>query len=116
MNNCKPIAVKASRRSVFYMVHTLDKLFAVCYNEKNVERSACNMKTPRADELERICAYCEHATVFSGTDACICSKRGVVRANECCRRFRPDLLKVQPRLPQLPEEAEDETFDLLLDP
>ena len=74
------------------------------------------MKTPKTEELERICAYCEHATLLSGADACVCKRKGVVRANGTCRRFRPDLLKVRPHLPLLPEESDDEAFDVLIDP
>lgn len=74
------------------------------------------MKAPKTEELERICAYCEHATLLSNADACVCKKNGVVRADGTCRRFRPDLLKVQPHLPLLPEEADEEEFDVLLDP
>ena len=73
------------------------------------------MKAPKTDELERICAYCEHATLLSGADVCVCKKNGVVRANGTCRRFRPDLLKVQPHLPLLPEESDNEAFDVLID-
>lgn len=73
------------------------------------------MKAPKAEELERICAYCEHATLLSGADVCVCKKNGVVRANGTCRRFRPDLLKFRPRLPLLPEEPDDETFDVQID-
>lgn len=73
------------------------------------------MKAPKAEELERICAYCEHATLLSGADVCVCKKNGVVRANGVCRRFRPDLLKLQPHLPLLPEESDEEAFDTPLD-
>lgn len=74
------------------------------------------MKAPKPEELEHICAYCEYATLLSGADVCVCKKKGAVRANGTCRRFRPDLLKLQPHLPLLPEESDDEAFDVLIDP
>lgn len=73
------------------------------------------MKAPKTEDLERICAYCEYATLLSGADVCVCKKSGAVRANGTCRRFRPDLLKVKPHLLLLPEEPDDEAFDILID-
>ena len=74
------------------------------------------MKASKTEELERICVYCEYATLLSGADVCVCKKNGVVRTGGSCRRFRPDLLKVQPHLPLLPEKSDDEMFDILIDP
>ncbi len=54
------------------------------------------------EELEKICAYCEYATVLVDSGVCICQKCGAVRSDGHCRRFRADLLKVTPRLPLLP--------------
>lgn len=59
------------------------------------------MKRP-AEELDTICAYCEHATVLADSGACVCLKHGVVRTDGHCRRFRMDLLKIRPHLPLLP--------------
>ena len=53
--------------------------------------------------LEEICGYCEYATVLGDSGACVCKKRGAVRADSTCRRFRQDLLKVKPHLPFLPD-------------
>lgn len=74
------------------------------------------MKVPQTEELERICAYCEHATLLTESNACVCAKRGIVRSNESCRRYRPDLLKLQPRLPRLPEEQDEEPDAISLEP
>ena len=73
------------------------------------------MNSPQGEELERICAYCEHATLLDGMDVCVCKKRGVVHADGHCRRFRPDLLKVRPLPPRLPGEPEAESVDLTLE-
>ena len=60
------------------------------------------MRRP-TETLEKICAYCEHATVIADSGVCVCSKKGAVRADGSCRRFREDLLKVKPHLPLLPD-------------
>ena len=59
-----------------------------------------------AEQLEKICAYCEYATVIGNTGACVCSKKGTVRADGRCRHYKQDLLKVKPRLPLLPDDSD----------
>ncbi len=53
------------------------------------------------DESPRICAYCEYAKELPNANgeehAMICEKRGVVRADHACRKFRYDLLKRAPK-------------------
>ncbi|MCQ2770817.1 MAG: hypothetical protein MJ236_03345 [Clostridia bacterium] len=52
-------------------------------------------------EIEKFCAFCEYATVApddgSGNEYMLCSKKGLVRADSKCMRFKYDLLKRQPR-------------------
>ncbi len=55
------------------------------------------------EEVERICAYCEYATVLSNAEVCLCKKRGAVRPDGGCRKFRVDLLKIDPKPRPLPE-------------
>ena len=55
------------------------------------------------EQLEKICAYCEYATVIADSGVCVCKKKGAVRADGSCRRFKEDLLKVKPHLPLLPD-------------
>jgi len=57
----------------------------------------------QTEQLEKICAYCEHATVIADSGVCVCKRKGAVRADGTCRRFREDLLKVKPHLPLLPD-------------
>ena len=55
-------------------------------------------------ELDRVCAYCEHATVLAGGDHVLCEKRGVVTGTYHCRKFAYDPLKRKPaRIKPLPE-------------
>ena len=67
------------------------------------------MKKP-TEALEKICAYCQYATLIGDSGACICEKKGAVRADGHCRRFKEDLLKVKPHLPTLSGFGEDENF------
>ncbi len=68
------------------------------------------------ETVERCCAFCEFATALPTPDGedsdMICEKRGVVRADHVCGKFRYDLLKRAPRekpsMPQLVPVALDE--------
>ncbi|GEM_PF-7082248 len=51
------------------------------------------------EKLEKICANCEKSVVLADTDACLCSKKGLVKARGCCSDFVADLLKVVPEPP-----------------
>ncbi len=55
-------------------------------------------------ELDRVCAYCERATVLAGGDHVLCDKRGVVTGTHHCRKFVYDPLKRKPaRTKPLPQ-------------
>lgn len=55
-------------------------------------------------ELDRVCAYCEHATPLAGGEHVLCDKRGVVAGTYHCRKFAYDPLKRKPaRIKPLPE-------------
>ncbi len=47
-------------------------------------------------EYEPCCALCEFSCVLDASDAFLCRKKGPVRALGRCRRFSPDLLKLEP--------------------
>lgn len=53
----------------------------------------------KKEKIERICANCEQSTPVGDTDACICAKRGLVKARGVCGDFKTDLLKVVPEPP-----------------
>lgn len=62
-------------------------------------------------EITKCCAYCEKATLLSGDDYVLCSKKGVVALTYVCRRFSYDPLKVMPKRPakyQFENEEEPE--------
>jgi len=56
------------------------------------------------EELENICAYCEHAVLIRETNICICKLNGAVEQNYSCGKFSLDLLKLSPMTRKLPEE------------
>ena len=61
------------------------------------------MKAKR-DDIECICAYCEHAVVISESDMCVCRNVGAVKASDTCKKFALDLLKLSPLPRKLPDE------------
>ena len=58
----------------------------------------------RNDDIERICAYYENAVVIKDSNLCICRINGAVGANDTCKKFTLDLLKLDPRTRVLPDE------------
>lgn len=50
----------------------------------------------REYEIEMICINCEHAVVTDEEDTCVCDKKGKVDADDTCRSFKLDLLKIKP--------------------
>ena len=53
----------------------------------------------RDDEIPCICIYCEHCIKVELTDSYIC-KRGklkLVSDTDSCKKFSPDLLKLEPK-------------------
>ena len=64
-------------------------------------------------ELDRVCAYCEHATSLAGGEHVLCEKRGVVTGTHHCRKFAYDPQKRIPKrakpLPQVELDALDDT-------
>ena len=58
------------------------------------------VKIEKGETVERFCAFCEFALPLPTADGeendMICEKRGVVRADHVCGKFRYDLLKRAP--------------------
>ena len=53
-------------------------------------------------QMEKICYNCERAVRIEGSDMCVCSKKGMVRADKSCSSFKEDLLKYEPSRPKMP--------------
>lgn len=60
------------------------------------------------NDIEKVCAYCEHASPLKDKDYMLCSVRGVVSASFSCRKFLYDPLKRIPARTQAPKLSEDE--------
>lgn len=64
------------------------------------------------DKIERICAYCEHSVNIRESEICVCEENGVVKAVSTCRRFTPDMLKLEPRPRVLPDHDDTVFADI----
>ncbi|MBR5746223.1 MAG: hypothetical protein IKX92_03065 [Clostridia bacterium] len=62
--------------------------------------------------IERICANCEHSVNIRESQVCVCKENGVVSAVSTCRRFTPDLLKLEPRPRVIPNSDETVFVDI----
>lgn len=58
----------------------------------------------RNNDIEHICAYCENSVVISESVICICRINGAVGAGDTCKKFKPDLLKLDPKTRVLPDD------------
>ena len=50
----------------------------------------------KKDDQEKMCIYCFHSERIDDSDACVCDICGMVRADGVCKKFKCDLLKVDP--------------------
>ncbi len=55
------------------------------------------MKKKEKYELEKVCAYCEHATTLAGGEHVLCDRKGVVSDGYKCRKFVYDPIKRVPK-------------------
>lgn len=53
------------------------------------------------------CAYCEHATLLGDSGTCICDTKGMVHSDGICRKFKLDLLKLNPHVLKLTDTEEN---------
>ena len=56
------------------------------------------------EEIERICAHCEHSVIILESDVCICKHNGAVTQSGSCHKFELDLLKLAPMPKTLPDD------------
>lgn len=59
-------------------------------------KTAVKKKNDVFDE-ESICINCVYSRTLDGLDACVCSLKGAVKADGSCKKFRLDLLKINPK-------------------
>ena len=65
-----------------------------------------NKKIPRA------CKNCVFSRSFGAENECICEKRGVVNADDSCRKYKYDATKRVPLRATLPNGYTEEDFSL----
>lgn len=58
-------------------------------------------------DIERSCSYCTRSAKVD-ENTCLCERKGLVSANDSCRRFRYDPLK---RVPKAFKPADFSEFD-----
>ena len=60
-------------------------------------------------DYQKICLFCENATVLRNGDDLLCRIKGVVSEDYCCKKFIYDPLKRQPASPlKLPTIDKDD--------
>lgn len=69
-------------------------------------------KDKSATEEQHICACCEHSVNIRESDMCICFFNGAVKADNTCKKYKLDLLKLSPLPTVLPEDGETVIFDI----
>ena len=50
-------------------------------------------------EINKVCAFCELAEALNNQEKMLCSRKGVVASDYCCRKFVYDPLKREPSPP-----------------
>ena len=66
------------------------------------------MKTD--DRIEKCCRYCERAKSLADESVMLCGRYGVVDTLFCCRRFRYDPLKRNPKRAKLEDKLDELEF------
>lgn len=55
-------------------------------------------------DAPKMCLYCENATVIADEENILCSEKGIVNKEFCCKRFAYDPLKRLPKpTPPMPK-------------
>ena len=84
-----------------YNAHEKPTAFSDSFCGKRKDDFIMVKKKEKDENIERFCAFCEFAnslpTADGADDDMICEKKGVVRADHVCRKFRYDLLKRAPK-------------------
>lgn len=62
--------------------------------------------------IEKQCAYCIHSKAYLENEEILCKYRGVVEADNKCRKFKYDILKRKPNKLHNIEEYTSEDFVL----
>ena len=55
------------------------------------------MAKKQKHEIEKMCVYCELAQALNNSEKMLCSVKGVVSSDFCCKKFIYDPLKRDPK-------------------
>ena len=61
-------------------------------------------------DLQKACKYCLYSHTFNSPDEVLCSKRGAVEQNDCCRKYRYDATKRVPLKQMVKGDFKPEDF------
>lgn len=64
------------------------------------------------NRIQEACIYCEYSYPSGRDDALLCFKKGIVKTDHSCSKFRYDPLMRVPRLPRELETFSDGDFTL----
>jgi len=63
-------------------------------------------------EITPVCAYCEYGRKIVSTDDVICNKKGIVKADNVCKKFRyTPLNRIPPKKAIVENEFTKEDFE-----
>ena len=58
------------------------------------------------------CEYCEFSTPTNDGDTVLCPKKGVVSKDWCCKKYKYDIFKREPKLPPTAPEFSKSDFEI----
>lgn len=58
------------------------------------------------------CEYCEFSTPTNDGDTVLCPKKGVVSKDWCCKKYKYDIFKREPKLHQTAPEFSKSDFEI----
>ena len=61
-------------------------------------------------EISRACKHCIFSHDFGSQDEVLCQKRGAVNKDDCCRKYKYDVLKRKPDKATLSGDYSQEDF------
>lgn len=71
------------------------------------------MKQGKAEnEIAPKCEYCAHGRLSPDGETVLCTKKGVVERDSCCRKYKYDILKRQPKRKPKMQTFSTEDFEL----
>ena len=72
------------------------------------------MKNPfkKDSGVSPACAYCKNGRLSPDGEGVLCSKKGIVEKDFCCKKYKYDILKRQPKRPKKKKKFSPDEFKL----